>query len=342
MTFENAFFFPFDNFSFGLVGKRYSQILCNYYRVNKFNLNYAPLYLSTKRIKRAIFYPFFALPLGYGSFQKEFKLESRVALEVADTDRIAKDKIELLNLSELLITFSQWSRKAYERSGFKNEIKVIPHGIPDEWIDGYPSKMTNFELEFLKKQPAIKILHFNTLGCIRKGTDIACKLVRAIQEAYPNVLFVFKSPFIDPNLRGINVFRFSRWYSEQELYELFKLCDIYLLTSRGGGFELNGLEALACGEVVFYTKGLSPDDYALTHGVPIEPEGTTRFWLDNPVHIGHGLEMNFEKALDKLKEVIENLDEYKAKAKEFNPEPYRWSRISHEFADLFVKKWNLD
>jgi len=105
------------------------------------------------------------------------------------------------------------------------------------------------------------------------------------------------------------------WLNESEKMELFDLCDLFILSSRGGGFEHPALEALARGIPIIAARGASWEDYLPPWSL-VESHESGKVFLDNPIHVGKGVEMNIEEAAKKAVEILENNKEYKAKAKE--------------------------
>jgi len=51
----------------------------------------------------------------------------------------------------------------------------------------------------------------------------------------------------------------------------------------------------------------------------------------NAIHVGYGYTVDVEKAVDRVCEVLDNLDEYKARAREYAVEvlskKYTWDRV---------------
>jgi len=336
---DHAYFFPFDNSAFGVVGRRYFEGLSKVYPVFKFNLNFARLYFSAMKFKHVILHPFFALPFGYGSYFTKVETETKIGVEVADTTRLSDEVIERTRVLNLMIVPSKFSARAFNRSGVHCPVKIIPHGIPDRWIQPSYRTYETYHSLALKRHYKVRVLMFALHSSYRKGLDLACEIMREIQKDYPDTIFVIKTPGSPPELEGLNYYRISDWISEKDLFALYKACDIYLLTSRGGSFELNGLEALACGEVVLACERGAWIDYLRDWGVLIKVKKRVQPLPNNPVHIGYGWELDVEDGVNKLKEVIENLDDYKARVKKFPAEKWTWSRQGGLFTSAVSEVW---
>jgi len=93
---------------------------------------------------------------------------------------------------------------------------------------------------------------------------------------------------------------------------------LYLLTSRGGSFELNGLEAFVSKIPVIATKGGAWEEYfpPQLKDLLIDSCDYPVVLPGNPIHIGNGVQMCINDAINKILEVLDKLDEYKAKIEE--------------------------
>jgi len=105
------------------------------------------------------------------------------------------------------------------------------------------------------------------------------------------------------------------WLPPEEYKQVFDLADIAVCPSRGGGFEINALEALARGIPTLVPRAGCFLDY-IDHAVPVETKGCPRIFSDNPIRVGAGFEVILDDFYTKLDEVICHLDEYKRKAEQ--------------------------
>ena len=138
-------------------------------------------------------------------------------------------------------------------------------------------------------------------------------------------------------LHGIVV---SGWLTESQKMELYDLSDIYTLFTRGGGFEMNGLEAVARGLVTLAPKGGAWDDYLPSFS--LLPSRKCRYVLkDNPIHVGGGVEVVVDRAVDKALEILDNLEEYKAKVREHVEKnvknKFTWAKVASALEEVIIK-----
>ena len=102
------------------------------------------------------------------------------------------------------------------------------------------------------------------------------------------------------------------------IVNIYRISDIYLLKTRGRSFELNGLEAFISKIPTIATKGGAWQEYFpnALKDLLVDSCGNPTVLPGNPIHIGKGVEICVDKAVDKTLEVMDNYDEYKAKIEE--------------------------
>lgn len=266
--------------------------------------------------------------------------------EVADSDRISPIAINAVNQADVLIVPSEWSRQAYLRSGTKIPVHVVPHGLRKEFYrkKRLPVHPTLQELFLMKmKRNPVLIFFFIWHSSFRKGLDLVYKIMKRLQKERDNVVLVLNAVYpgdkLVSELAKLKTVLLVGWYNLPDFVDLMDICDIYLLTSRGGGFEMLGLEALARGEIV-----VAPDKGPWTEYLPKESlVKTARFVTvlpNNPIHIGKGPEIDVEKAVDKLCEIIDNLSEWKEKYAKYSiyiRKNYSWDAIGIKLNQVISK-----
>ncbi|QJF12372.1 putative glycosyltransferase [Metallosphaera rod-shaped virus 1] len=276
----------------------------------------------------------FIHPLFYGmlnwtdiqwSFFKMYrsKVSKIVGVEVADSDRISEKFIEIANLwADALVVNSKWSYDAYINSGLKILIHIVPHNYdprleaPDDQLKVSPEIK---KIEEIKKDKKIKIiLFFSWHSGYRKGDDLFQKIARQIQKERDDVYFIVKSATPRQDLADLRLFNITGVIPFDDIVKLYRISDLLLLPSRGGSFELNGLEALVSGIPV-----IASDEGPWTEYFP----PTLRHFLaktvnhpivlpNNPIHIGRGVEISVDDAVDKALKILDNVEEEKAKVRD--------------------------
>lgn len=322
--------------SFTLVAQNYVKYLKPFYRLYEID-ELAIFSINPHSNPTVILHPYFFMvtrdPKRFIQLKGYYK--SVIGIDVADSDRISQGAVILANYSDAIVVPSNWSKQAYIRSGVRVPIYVVPHGLSEEYYK--PPRPSNEpiirELRLKKrKNNLIYVLFILMHSGERKGAHLVYEVLKEIQKMYKNVYLVLKVGWAGGYhfelLKQLRGFYFSKWLSETEMVNLYDTCDIYTMFSIGGGFEIPAIESLSRGVVVLacdrgsWTDYL-PDFLLIPHGryVPVFPKA-------NPltsIHCGGGYEINVEKAIDKMKDVIENLEEYKAKVREY------WEKVKHRW-----------
>ena len=262
------------------------------------------------------------------------------------SDRISPEAVEVLNEFDVNFVPSNWAKNVYINSGVIAPVEVLPHGIPPSFhkeSKGITTPDVKRLLDLKKANKSIYILYFLTHSGHRKGADLVAEVMRLIWSKYPNVYLVVKhAEILDPylgHLRSPKTYFVGRWMSEWELRDLYDLCDILLCPSRGGGFELNAVEAVSRGLPTLVPNDGCFLDY-IDCVIPIEVERRIKLFPDNPIHIGNGWEVDINDFYRKLSEVIEHLEDYKAKFKKYAEKirkRFHWGEIGYKLV-LYLKK----
>jgi glycosyltransferase involved in cell wall biosynthesis len=270
--------------------------------------------------------------------------------DVSDSDKISDIGVELINKIDLIMVPSAFSRDAYINSGVRPEIvQVLPHGLDDYFLsDNLDEEKEDIDdsntednedidnkdkaqvQEMLKKLKELRdngkilILYFVLHSAYRKGADLVEKVMKRVEKKLKEdgneneVCLVVRSKsfkYFDKTEkekeRG-NVILVDEWLSSKNLVKLYDSCDICLVPSRGGGWEMNAMEAASRGLVTLVPNAgcfLDIKDYLLM--VDIDKSKKVKPLPGNAIHIGYGYEVDMNDFENKLLDVINNLDEHK-------------------------------
>jgi len=332
--------------SFSLIAERHIDELRKYFRLYTIDENALSIIDPVTR-PLLVLHPFFYPMSKYA--KKLQRLLSRIrgiiGIDVADSDRISNVAVSMTHYSEAMIVPSRWAKESYKKSGVRVPIYVVPHGVDREWYESKKSIQFFRKLKDLKeKHGLLYLLYFCWHSEYRKGLDLILRVYEDIRRERKDVVLVAK--FMTQNgyphmvIRRLGGIIVSGWISEEQKRELYDLCDIYLLFSRGGGFELNGLEALSRGEVVLASDEGSWTDY-LPDFCLIPSHPCPWVLKDNPIHCGRGREIDVDKAIDKILDVIDHIDDYKARIKEHVENNiknvFTWENVGKKLADIIRK-----
>jgi glycosyltransferase involved in cell wall biosynthesis len=168
---------------------------------------------------------------------------------------VPKARINAINQTAALLYLPcRQNVESFRACGLRVPTKVLPYGVD-------AARFPYLERERTGNEP----FTFGTFGALspRKGTDV---LVRAFQDEFAPaepVRLLLKSvdalPFVpaaDPRIRVLTGF-----WRHDDLLDLLRGWDAFVLPSRAEGFGLCGLEAMATGLPVIATDWSGPADY---------------------------------------------------------------------------------
>ena len=329
--------------SFTLIAEKHIEQLRRYFRIYEIDENVLNILFPATRPLLIIHPYFYPMSKYAGSLDRLLaRIRGIIGVDVADSDRISNLAVSMTHYAECMIVPSKFSRDAYVRSGVRVPVHVVPHGLDNEWYDSPPTCQFFDWLKKAKEQKKCKfLLYFCWHSEYRKGLDLVLATYKAIRKERDDIILVAK--FMTANgyphmvIRAWGGIIVSGWLSEDQKRELYDIADIYLLFSRGGAFEHNGLEALARNNVV-----LAAEKGAWTEYLPsfcLLPCRKTKWVLkDNPIHVGGGYEVIVEKAVDKIHEIVDNLDDYKARVREHVEREIRsrftWEAVGKTLANI--------
>ena len=342
--------------SFRVIAERHVAELRRYYHVQTYDEGALPAVLpiltAVSRdpiLVQPYFYPIsvyearIARKLGV----KGETVNGLIGIDVADTDHMTKRAVELSQYAEAFIVPSEYARKSYMVSGIPRPTHVVRHGIDDKYFTTPRSKPHHFEHWWRYKEKGKLI--FLQMWCIhsdyRKGYDLAQKIYAELRKErddvrlilrYGSLIGLLDSPMeAGKKLKNDDCLasKFVVWLTEEQKMELYDLCDIYLLTSRGGAFEHIGLEAMVRGEITIGAAGGAWEEY-MPKWLLIPSRKSDIILPNNPIHDGYGVEMLVDKAVDKLHEIADNITEYRAKVNEYvntHVKPnFNWRKIGED------------
>ena len=332
--------------SFSLIAERHVEELRKYFRLYAIDeLALSGLYPATNPL--LILHPFFYPMTKYAKRLQRLLARVRgiIGIDVADSDRISNLAVSMTHYSEAMIVPSTWARDSYARSGVRVPIHVLPHGVEKEWFTS-PFQLTIFKklYDMKKEKGLVYLLHFCWHSPYRKGLDLVLRTYEILRKERKDVILIakFMSPDGEPHsiIRRLGGIIISGWLSEEQKRELYDISDIYLLFTRGGGFELNGLEAIVRGNVVVAGNEGSWTDYLPQFSL-VETRKCPYVLKDNAIHTGRGREIIIEKAVDKVCEIADNLDDYKARIREHVEnsikDRYTWEAVGRNLAEIIRK-----
>ena len=332
--------------SFTIVAEKHIRELRKYLRLYTIDeLALSNIYPYTRPL--IILHPTFYIMARHCHYIDKFYhyFKGIIGIDVADSDKISSLAVSMTNYCEAMIVPSNFSREVYLRSGVTVPVYVVPHGVDDIYFEKKKEFRYFKDLyELKKKKGYIYLLSIIPHSGYRKGLDLVLKAYAKLRRVSNNFVLVLKLGTPNEKLfkvmRGLGGITLHGWLKEEQLIELYDLCDIYLLFSRGGGFEIPSLESLVRGEVVIapnkgpWTEYLPKFSLVRCHECPYVLK-------DNPIHCGKGYEIDVDEAVQKILHISKYLDYYKEKVRKHVEEKiknyYNWKRIGKMLANIIKK-----
>ena len=280
-------------------------------------------------------------------FSRIGRIGTLIGVDVADTDHITETAVRLTEYATAMIVPSNFSRKTYVESGVKIPVHVIPHGVHESYINAEPSKPNVFKaLHDYKAKTGRKLMQIWVLhSSYRKGEDLAYRIFNILARERMDVALVVRRPLsidlydspVNPEKPAPKITIGKSYLTDEEIKELMDTCDIFLLASRGGGFEHPPLLAMARGEVVIAARGGAWEDYMPEWGL-VPSQKSEIILPGNPIHDGRGVEMIVDYAVAKIYEILNNMDEYRARVMEHVEKHVKpnltWDKIGQKLREL--------
>jgi len=286
----------------------------------------------------------------YGRFKPEYyawwrKLyDQLIGFDVCDSDTMSDVAVGLLNLLDKVAVPSQYCVKVYANSGVKTKTYWVPHGVEHYWYET-PNLWENVKLESIhpsllelysyKKRKNKKLLLFWLMHSPdRKGWDEAKEIYKRIRKQRSDVILVLKTE--KPNtewyqeIEDWGVVNIYGWLDETQKMMLYDIADVNLVTSRGGGFEMNALEAIARGTPTIATNYGSWTDY-MPEKLLVPPGEKVKPLPNNHLHVGWGYKIDVVSAVDKINEILQNYEEYKLIVEDHRQkikETFNWDNVT--------------
>lgn len=259
--------------------------------------------------------------------------------------------IETLNNCERVLVPCTHNKQFLIESGVTKDIEVIPLGIDPKMYDQVkPIEDDNFV--------------FGTMGTLtyRKGTDV---LVEAFEKAFPknkyqNVqLFIKTQPtggivngwylgnHVEDQRINLNISIFS---PEQMKKEFFEKINCFVFPTRGEGFGLPPMEAMASGLPIICTNWSGTGDfinediaYPLDYKIVDTPQGDWRGYPEDLRAKGQQwAEPNLDQLIELMRHVYDNRKEAYSKgkkARKFVLDNYTWDKTAEKIIDYLDRKF---
>jgi glycosyltransferase involved in cell wall biosynthesis/GT2 family glycosyltransferase len=248
-----------------------------------------------------------------------------------DSTRVPNDLVEEINRAVVLqYVPSRQNLENFQESGVRVPIKVLHHGVDAE------------EFPYMNRSHSGSFT-FGSFGDFspRKGIDV---LVRAFQDEFSPrepVHLLLKSTGSTPPyaINDPRIVLISGFMNREMLLEFLRKMDVFVLPSRGEGFGLAGLEAMATGLPVIATNWGGPveyldpqDSFPLSYRL-VDAQGVE---ANQVRHFGLWAEPDYEHLRYLMRWLYEHPEEAAQKgriAAERVHERWTWERVAKQMCD---------
>jgi len=290
-------------------------------------------------VKRALVHPIFYPLAGHPAFYRRVlrSTEALIGFDVCDTDKISPLAAYIASQFDCVAVPTSFCKRVYGRSGVMSRVEVVPHGINKEFYRE-PRETRDPDIKKIASKRGFKILFFLWHSGFRKGADVVAEaFARLVKERQDIWLIVKLAGLIDPFTQYMfnipNVILINKWLDSESLVDLYDIADIVVVPSRGGGFEINALEALARAKPTIVSDWGSFLDYCRVCYKVKSRNHIDLFVGDKTakvIHDGKGVDPDPRELYAWLKYVIENYEQERKKFEDYRRivlQVYSWDRI---------------
>ncbi len=273
----------------------------------------------------------------------------KIAFTMTEVDGIPRDWVQCLNEMDEVWVPSEFVKKAFVSSGVAVPVYVIGEGVDPEFFHPDIIPFPNLPKEKFK-------FLTNFAWGKRKGVDVLFEAFRKEFDKDEDVCLIVK---VLPSYQGHNikdelklvyerkgaapVYLYDLEFKKWEMGRLYTGCDCFLWPSRGEGFGLPALEALASGLPVIasdyssHMEFLKKDGKARPGVLPLKGEIVPYKGGDSIYYYGCNW---FDPSVDELRklmrEVYNNAGKYRRMALESSTEvrkEYNWAVSTQKIVD---------
>lgn len=245
----------------------------------------------------------------------------------------------LLSFDEVWVP-SQWQKDCMIAQGYsKEKITIVPEGInPDIFKPGIPSLKEKFRFllfgrwEYRKSTKEILEQFIRTFAGMEDRVEIIC----SIENKY--AVDGLKTTQERLNKYGLNspLIKIVPFVSNEEYVKYLQDGDVFVSCSRGEGYNLPLIEAMACGTPVIYSGWGGQTEFTKGRGLPIKINGLSDANVEYKHFVGQYCDPDFDRLSEYLKYAYDNFDRLKEEAVLISDDirqEFNWDHIAKRVAD---------
>ena len=244
--------------------------------------------------------------------------EYKIGFTMLEVDGLPASWVQSANMMDEVWTPSTFNRETFKRSGVTKPIHVIPLGVNPAYfnpgikgyrIDGPFTFLTMFEWGE-RKAPEILLKAFNDEFGSSEDVVLICKAYN--QDPAVHIQAQVRNYYLKDS-GGRIVFSINEVVPSYQLGSIYRSVDCFVLASRGEGWGLPILEAMACGLPVIATNWSAQCDFISNDtAYLLDVERLRPAEAKCPYYEGFNwAEPSYEHLRSLMRHVFENRDEAK-------------------------------
>jgi glycosyltransferase involved in cell wall biosynthesis len=262
----------------------------------------------------------------------------RVGFTMLETDRLPASWVEQANQMDEVWTPTAWGAEVFRSSGVGRPVHVVPLGVDTERFTPGPLRLVQGVAPRERLAERTIFLSVFEWG-ERKGWDVLLRAYRAAFRPGDPVLLLLKvdcrMPVPNP-LRAISAaipapsppvgLIYNQPLGGAQLVELYQSADCFVLPTRGEGWGMPILEAMACGVPAIATDWSGPTTFLREeNGYPLPIRGLVEASSESPYYRGaRWAEPDGDALVELLRRAAREPAERRAKGARARAESERW------------------
>ena len=275
--------------------------------------------LEVIRRRRADRRPEVSVVYGQGDVFERGTGRRKIGFTMLEVDGFPREWVRQANRLDEVWVPTDFNRRGFLESGLKRPIEVVPLGVDTNYfhpgVRGYPNPsgefvfLSNFEWGE-RKEPWMLLRVFNEEFSADEPVRLVCKITN--RDPAVHVLEEIARLGLDRG-RGRLSILFNREFPYSELGSFYRSADCYISASRGEGWDMPLMEAMACGLPAIATDWGGHEEF-VHPGIayPLQVAKTVPAVAKCPYYEGFSwAEPDSEHLRHLLRHVYENRDEAK-------------------------------